>query len=296
MHMTDKYLDANGIKLAYDDFGDTTNPAIVLIMGLGTQMVAWPEEFCQQLADHGYWVIRFDNRDIGLSDKANHAKPINIAKNIVLAKFGIPFSVPYTLEDMANDVVGLLDALSIPQAHIVGASMGGMIGQLVCIQAPERARSFTSIMSSSGNRKLPGASADLIKQMVKQTVGEDEAIKQRMKVIRLIGSPDYPLTDEELSQKVLTSYNRSYHPDGYLRQLSAILRNGSRVKDLRTITTPTLVIHGRKDPLVPLAAGIDTARNIKNSKLEIIEGMGHDLPKELIPEIVTLITDHTSAN
>ena len=290
--MSTNYLTANGVRIAWDDFGDPAHPAIILIMGLGTQMIAWPVQMCEQLAAHGFRVIRFDNRDIGLSEKFSQAKQPSITKLALLRKFKLPASVPYTLNDMADDVIGVLDALDIHRAHIVGASMGGMIAQLVAAKAPLRAISLTSIMSSSGKPSLPQAKPHILASLLKSPPQGDELIEHRMKVIRMIGSQQYPMTEAKLRDKVLASYNRNSNPPGVLRHMAAIVHSGSRVKVLRTITTPTLVIHGRDDPLVPVEAGIDTARNIANSKLNIIDGMGHDLPEQLIPTIVELIATH----
>jgi pimeloyl-ACP methyl ester carboxylesterase len=292
--MSTNYVTANGIRIAWDDFGDATHPAIVLIMGLGTQMIAWPVEMCEQLAAHGFRVVRFDNRDIGLSEKFDHAKQPSIPAVVLRSKLNLPGSVPYTLNDMADDAIGLLDALDINRAHIVGASMGGMIAQLVTAKVPLRAISLTSIMSSSGEPSLPQAKAHILAKLLKSPPQGDALIEHRMDVIRTIGSQKYPMDEDKLREKVLASYNRNSNPPGVLRQMAAIVHHGSRVKALRTITTPTLVIHGREDPLVPVEAGIDTARNIANSKLSIIDGMGHDLPGQLLPTIVDLIASHVN--
>ena len=292
--MSTNYVTANGVRIAWDQFGDPTHPAIMLIMGLGTQMIAWPVQMCEALAAHGYRVVRFDNRDIGLSEKFSDTKQPSIAGLALRRKLNLPATVPYTLNDMADDAIGLMDALDISRAHIVGASMGGMIAQLVTAKVPLRAISLTSIMSSSGKPSLPQAKPHIMAKLLKSPPQGDELIEHRMSVIRLIGSQKYPMSEEKLREKVLASYNRNSNPPGVLRQMAAIVHNGSRVKALRTITTPTLVIHGREDPLVPVEAGIDTARNIANSKLSIIDGMGHDLPEQLLPTIVDLIAVHVN--
>jgi pimeloyl-ACP methyl ester carboxylesterase len=292
--MADRFANCNGLQLAYDEFGDPQAPVILLIMGLGTQMIAWPEEFCEALAARGYRVIRFDNRDIGLSQKMGDAGVPSIIKLAALAKLKLPLRVPYTLLDMAKDTVDLMETLDISAAHIVGASMGGMIAQLVAAHYPFRVLSLTSIMSTSGHRSLPGAKAGVSLHMVKRPRNADAAALQdySVRTFRLIGSPGFPPSEKALRDKIARSYERSYHPAGYARQMAAIMASGDRVSDLKKIIAPTLVIHGNADPLVPVEGGIDTARHVANATLEIIEGMGHDLPKELLPRFAQLIGDH----
>lgn len=295
--MSEQYVKANGIRLAYEEFGKPDNPAIVLMMGLGTQMIAWPEAMCNGLAERGFRVIRFDNRDIGLSEKMENAHVPQAASVMLRSKLGLPVNVPYTLTDMARDLVGLLDALKIHRAHLVGASMGGMIGQIVAAKFGERLYSFTSIMSGSGNPRIPTARPDVVRSMLKRSLGLEKInLESSMAFWRKIGSPGYPMSDKELKQKILNSYYRSNYPQGYSRHMAAILANGSRVKLLRKIRTPTLVIHGRDDALVSVKAGIDTAHNISGSRLEIIDGMGHDLPKALLPDFIELIAEHAHQN
>ena len=295
--MQEKYVIANGVRLAYDEFGDSTDPAMLLIMGLATQMIAWPESFCEQLAAQGYWVIRYDNRDIGLSEKIENAKPPNVAKLILQSKLRLSVKVPYSLKDMADDSVGLLDALKIDKAHIVGVSMGGMIGQLVTAHAASRVHTFTSIMSTSGDKKIPAAKRHITAAMLRRPDNSEQAVLANKKeVLRLISSPAFPPSEKEMTEKILSSYRRSYYPAGGLRHIAAIIHCGSRVAALQTITRPTLVIHGKEDVLVNVEGGIDTARHIRDAKLELIEGMGHDLPKELIPRFVDLIANHARGN
>lgn len=291
--MSESYIKANGIRLAYEEFGSLSDPAIVLIMGLGTQMISWPLSLCNGLAAAGFRVIRFDNRDIGLSEKMENAHIPAASRMLLRTTLGIPLKVSYTLDDMAEDAIGLMDALGLDQAHLVGASMGGMIGQIVTARHANRVLSFTSIMSSSGDPKLPGADRKVVRTMVKRSLGiEKPNLKNTMAFQRMIGSPGFPESDEELKSKVLTSVGRSLHPEGYSRHLAAIMASGSRVKLLKTITVPTLVIHGREDLLVPLACGIDTARHIPNAQFEIIDGMGHNLPETLVPRLLELIAVH----
>ncbi len=291
--MSEKYVKANGIRLAYEAFGDPANPAIVLMMGLGTQLIGWPIALCEGLVDRGFHVIRFDNRDIGLSEKMENAHIPQAATLMLRSRLRLPLKVPYTLDDMAQDCVGLLDALGIDRAHLVGASMGGMIGQIVAARFGERLHSFTSIMSTSGNPKIPMARRDVIMAMVKRSLGlEKITLESTMAYWRKIGSPAYQPSDQELKKKILDSYYRSNHPQGYSRHMAAVLASGNRVRLLKQITTPTLVIHGRDDALVSVEGGIDTARNIHGARLEIFDGMGHDLPKALLPDFIELIATH----
>jgi pimeloyl-ACP methyl ester carboxylesterase len=291
--MSEKYVTANGIRLAYEEFGDPANPALVLMMGLGTQLIGWPIALCEGLADRGFRVIRFDNRDIGLSEKFENAHIPQAATLMLRSKLRLPLKVPYTLDDMAKDCVGLLDALHIGRAHLVGASMGGMIGQIVAARFGERLHSFTSIMSTSGNPKVPMARADVVMAMVKRSLGlEKITLESTMAYWRKIGSPGYQPTDKELKKKILDSYYRSNYPQGYSRHMAAVLASGSRVRLLKQITTPTLVIHGRDDALVSVEGGIDTARNVHGARLEIFDGMGHDLPRGLLPDFIELIAGH----
>jgi pimeloyl-ACP methyl ester carboxylesterase len=291
--MTEQYIDVKGIRIAYDQFGDISHPAILLIMGLGTQMTSWPETFCQGLADKGYRVLRFDNRDIGLSSKMHNAKTPGLMKMMLYAKLGLTIEVPYTLIDMANDAVGLMNGLNIEKAHIIGASMGGMIAQLVAAHYPERTLSLTSIMSTSGRRSLPGPSLKILRQMAKRPANNEEAyLDSAMQLWALIGSPDYLPTPQELRKRIRINYQRSYYPPGYIRQVAAIAASGDRVELLKKINTPTLIIHGRSDQLVPEKCGIDTAQLIPNAQLELIDGMGHDLPQPLLARFIDLINSY----
>lgn len=292
--MSEKYLTANGIELAYDEFGSHENPVILLIMGLGTQMIAWPESFCEGLAARGYRVIRFDNRDIGLSEKMEGAPIPGVLKMAAHERLKLPLKVPYKLQDMAEDTIGLLDALDIGAAHLVGASMGGMIAQLVAGHFPYRVLSLTSIMSTSGRKSLPAADPRITLHMVRRPKNPKPEVLQEyaMRTWRLIGSPAYQPSEEELREKLSRSYRRSYYPAGHRRQMAAIMASGDRVSVLKKIIAPTLVIHGKEDPLVPVAGGIDTARHVRGARLELIEGMGHDLPGPLLPGFVDLIGSH----
>jgi len=281
----------NGINLEYEAFGDRGAPPLVLIMGLGGQLLLWPEDFCRALADAGHYVIRFDNRDIGLSTRLEQPRRPRLMRAALAARLGLKVRAPYTLDDMAHDTVGLLDALQLPRAHVVGASMGGMIAQIVAAKHPQRVDSLTLIMSTSGNPRLPGPRLELQLRLVRPPPGHDREtlIRHSMQTWRLIGSPQYPPDDHVLRAKVERSYDRSSDRNGLARQTLAIIASGSRVPLLKRITAPTLVIHGAEDPLVPVAAGHDLARHIPGARLSIIPGMGHDLPAPLLPTFSRLI-------
>jgi pimeloyl-ACP methyl ester carboxylesterase len=292
--MSERYIRANGIELAYDEFGEPDCPVILLIMGLGTQMIAWPEDFCRGLAARGYRVIRFDNRDVGLSQKMDGGRVPHLLKMAAFSRLNLPLDVPYKLQDMAQDAIGLLDALDIDSAHIVGASMGGMIAQLIAGHFPYRVLSLTSIMSSSGRRSLPGAKRNVALHMLRRPASTDpQALQEHaMRTWRLIGSPDYQPSDAALRDKLSQSYRRSHYPAGHSRHMAAIMASGDRIEVLKKIVAPTLVIHGKADTLVPVACGIDTAGLVRGARLELFDGMGHDLPAPLLPHFVDLISEH----
>jgi pimeloyl-ACP methyl ester carboxylesterase len=288
-------VQANGIQLEYETFGKASNPAILLIMGLGGQMILWPEEFCRELADGGFHVIRYDNRDVGLSTHIAHARRANLMQAGFMAMLGLPVRAPYTLKHMTDDAVGLMDALKLPGAHVVGASMGGMIAQTLAAHHGHRVKTLTSIMSTSGSRRLPGPSLKIRMRLISRPEhGDRESlIRHSMQTWRMIGSPRYPASEAELRRKVERSFDRAHYPAGLARQLLAIMASGSRTQILRHITAPTLVIHGEQDPLIPVAAAYELARRIPNAHMELIPGMGHDLPAELLPAISGMILAHT---
>ncbi len=285
---------ANGLKLAYETFGNPQHPPLLLIMGLGAQMILWPEDLCERLAAGGYHVIRFDNRDIGLSDKLDHLGRPRLLRAGLAHTLRLPLRAPYQLADMAQDTVGLLDALGIDRAHVVGLSMGGMIAQLLAAQHPSRVRTLTLMMTSSGNRRLPGPSMKLQLRLVSRPQGADREslIQHAMQTWNLIGSPAYPPDQAELRVRMERHHDRSYHPRGIARQTLAIMASPSRVPLLGRIEAPTLVIHGDADPLVPVAAGRELAQRIAGAQLEVVPGMGHDLPAPLLPRFGELILGH----
>lgn len=286
---------ANRITLEYDTFGDAGGRPLLLVMGLGAQMTRWRPEFCELLADAGHFVIRFDNRDVGLSHKFDDAGVPNMAEIFMQAQSGQPVTAPYTLDDMADDAVGLLDALDIERAHVCGASMGGMIVQTMALRHGPRLRSMVSIMSSTGNPELPKSTPEATAALLSPAgTTLDEVLERAVRVARTIGSPGYQDTPEAIRARAQADYQRGYYPVGVARQMAAIAASGNRRPLLAAVTTPTLVIHGADDPLVPLAGGIDTHEAIPGSRLEVFEGMGHDLPEPLWGDVVRHISEHTA--
>ena len=292
-HQPPQMAKANGIELCYEIFGAPDAEPLVLIMGLAAQMIHWDDEFCQQLAAKGFRVIRFDNRDIGKSSKMSGGKPLRPMDLIKLRLFKIPPQAPYKLWDMADDVVGLLDTLGIKKAHIVGASMGGMIAQEIAMKHPDRILSLTSIMSSTGNPKLPQPTREASMMLLAPPPKSKEEylvrFGQTWKILRAGSFPQDEAKDMERAEK---TYARGLNPAGVGRQLRAVLASGNRKDRLRAVKTPTLVIHGTVDPLVKVEAGKDTAASIPGAKLLLIEGMGHALPIPMWPTIIGAIAQH----
>tara|TARA_Y100000590_G_C15518360_1_gene938320 strand:- start:212 stop:1051 length:840 start_codon:yes stop_codon:yes gene_type:complete len=275
--------------------GDPSNPTILLIMGLGAQMVAFRDEFCGILVDAGFHIIRFDNRDVGLSSKTPGDPPV--LQELLAAQWEEPNdpNVPYLLSDMANDAVAVLDATGVEKAHLVGVSMGGMIAQTIVIDHPDRVLTLTSIMSTTGSPDVGTAKPELMMKMplaVPST--REEAIENSVETFRLISGPHFDAEDHALESAM--TYDRNWNPNAQSFQIAAIFSSGDRTDALRSSTTPTLVIHGRLDPLVQLSGGEATASAIPNSKLVIFDDMGHDLPEVLWPEITKEIIDHARAN
>lgn len=278
---------AGSVQLAYETFGEPARPPLVLIMGLATQMLGWPDAFCTALADAGHHVIRFDNRDIGLSTHFDDAPAVDVAQLLS----GDASSAAYTLSDMSRDTVGLLDALRIESAHVVGASMGGAIAQTIAIEHPQRLRSLTSIMSTTGDpavgQPTPKAMAVL---MAPRPTARQGAIDHVVANYRVIGSPGYEFDEAGLRERTARSYDRANDPAGVLRQLAAVVASGDRTARLREVRLPTLVLHGREDPLATMSGGVATAETIPGAELVLFDGMGHDLPVELWPAIIERIS------
>ncbi|WP_419813481.1 alpha/beta fold hydrolase [Bacterioplanoides sp.] len=284
----------DGIQLVYETFGLSQHPAVILIMGLGAQMRVWPDELCQRLAGAGYYVVRFDNRDVGDSTHLNDQGSPSLLKTWLQQKMQRQADVPYTLHDMSRDVLALLDQLQLDNAHLIGASMGGMIAQILAATKRKRVRSLTSIMSAGRAPGLPDPNLKVLLQLAKRPTpfNREASVRYTMRMNRLIGSPAYPMDEMELRQLAETSFDRAGSPCGFKRQLVAITAAGDRRHLLQKIKVPTLVIHGSDDPLIPARMGADTAAAIRKAKLKIIQGMGHDLPPALVPKLSKMLIKH----
>ncbi len=283
---------ANGIEIEYETAGNKADPALLLVMGLGAQLTIWPDSLFQGLAQRGFHVIRFDNRDTGLSTGFDSWGVPNIAAVLQKATKGEKVEAPYLLKDMAADAIGLLDALGIKRAHMVGASMGGMIVQIIAAQNPERARSMVSIYSTSGRPGLPQGKPEALAMLSAQPEGpaREQLVKHGMKLRQTIGSPAYPTSDDEMRTFVEKNVDRRWWPEGAARQYLSVLASGDRVELLKTIKVPTLVMHGEADPLLPVECGRDVARLVPGAEIETWPGWGHDFPKALIPKVIERIT------
>ena len=280
---------ANGIALEVEDHGSPQGEPLLLVMGLGMQLLAWHEDFVALLVARGFRVIRFDNRDIGLSQSFDAGGVPNLALDSLRYTLGLKVKSPYTLVDMAADTAGLLNALGIARAHVCGASMGGMIAQRLAAQHPERVKSLTLMMTSSGSRRLPGPSLKVRAAMIarpKEPKRIESIVEHYVNLYGVIGSPGFPASKDDLRERFTRSVTRSYRPAGTARQMLAIAADGDRSAVLGTLRPPAHVIHGAADPLIPIAAGRDLAARIPGATLDVIDGMGHDLPRELWPRFV----------
>jgi len=286
---------ANGIQIEYETFGEPASPPLLLIIGLAGQLIFWDEELCEQLAQQGHYVIRFDNRDVGLSTKFEEAGVPDIVQTIETLMQGETVNPAYTMEDMANDAVGLLDALGMEKAHICGMSMGGMIAQTIAINHPQRILSLISIYSHTGNPELPQPKPEAMKFLLTPPPEDREAnIEHTLKLFRTISGSGFPLDEDWIRKVAGQAYDRAFYPQGVDRQFVAILTQKNRKPELGSVSVPTLVIHGADDPLVPVEGGKDTAEAVPGSELIIIDGMGHDLPHGgAWPQIIDAIVDHT---
>ena len=292
-HSPPAFARANGIELCYDTFGERDAPPVLLIMGLATQMIGWDDAFCAELAARGYHVIRFDNRDIGLSSRFDGAGVPNLAALLAAVSQGQPITAPYLLRDMADDAIGLLDALGIASAHVVGASMGGAIAQTMAIHHPTRLRSLTSIMATSGAPGLPTPTPEALEILFEPTSSDQATyFKTYVRTWNVLRAGRFPLDEARDLERAGQNFARGLNPDGAARQLVAILASGSRREGLAAVRTPTLVIHGDADPLVPLACGLDVHGSVPGAKLLVIEGMGHALPITMWPRIIEAIAAH----
>lgn len=289
---------SNGIEIHYEESGPTDGPAVLLIMGLAVQLTGWPQTLIDRLNKAGYRTIRFDNRDIGLSGRLEQTRAPNVLLQAVLSRLHITGLAPYQLTDMAHDTIGLADALELQHFHLVGVSMGGMIGQIVAATWPKRIASFTAIMTSTNNRKLPGPRREVVKALVaprKPDETPEDAVERSVAMWNLIGTQEDGDPQDDLRQRVAAAYQRCHYPQGIRRQLSAIIETGDLRRWTRKITAPTLVMHGTADPLVRTAGGEDVAANIAGARFHPIEGLGHDLPERFLPGIADAMIDHFGA-
>lgn len=294
---------ANGIRIEVEDSGagpdalGRPRPVVLLIMGLGMQLIAWPPELVRGLVDAGYRVVRFDNRDAGLSQRFDALGVPKLLWAGLKFRLGWRITPPYSLQDMAADALGVLDALQIAQAHVVGVSMGGMVAQRLALLAPDRVLSLTSVMSSSGARGLPEAEPRVTRALFSRPANKsrEAAIAHTVALFKAIASPGFPMSEAELHERVSAAYQRAFNPPGIARQMVAIVADAGRAAALAGVRVPTLVVHGKADPLVPYACGEDTARRIPGARLAGIEGMGHDLPAGVVGPVLALLLPHFAA-
>ena len=289
----DTSVNANGIRLAYDTFGNSGDPPLVLIMGLGAQMIAWDEVFCTELATRGFWVVRFDNRDVGLSTKLEEAGVPDMQDLLAALNTGAPVDAPYLLRDMADDTVGLLDALGIDSAHIVGLSLGGMIAQELAIHHPRRVRTITCLMSSMGLTEQPPPEPAALQVLLSPPAADRAAhIKNEVAALRVFNGDHFPMDEARIRELAGLAYDRGLCPTGMIRQMAALLASGSRREALEQVNVPALIIHGDADPLSPIDGGRATAATIPGAVLLEIAGMGHHLPSALWTQVIDAIARH----
>lgn len=290
---------ANGIEIEYEVHGPDDGEAVLMVGGLGTQLISWPRSLIAGLTAEGFRVVIYDNRDSGLSTRIEDWGPADIPAAFKAARAREPVPAPYTLEDLADDAAGLMDALGIARAHVVGSSNGGAIAQIFAIRHPDKTASLISIMATSGRRGLPRPSPEAQEWLNKprNPAGTREGyVEEAVEQARIMGSTGWPRDEEAIRERAGRLYDRAWYPEGHGRQLLASIASGDgRVEKLATITAPTLVIHGSADTLVPPAQGEDVAKSIPGARMEVIEGMGHDYPEPAIPGIVRLIAGHARA-
>ncbi len=284
-------IDAGGTAIEIDDQGPPSGEPLLLIMGLGMQLLGWPDELVHDLVARGFRVIRLDNRDAGLSQDFGHLGVPNLAGAALRYAMHLPVRAPYGIADMAADTLGVIDALGLPAAHVCGASMGGMIAQHLAAKHPQRVKSLTLMMTTTGSRTLPQASARVRGAMLSRPDSSDPAtvVAHLQRVLGIIGSPDFPPEPERLRQRLLATVTRAWRPAGTARQLAAVVADGDRTPLLSRIVAPTAVIHGAADPLVPVACGRDLVRRIAGATLDVVPGMGHDLPLPLLSRFAATI-------
>lgn len=287
--------DINGVEIAYETYGDAKHPAVLLLMGLGSQLTMWPDKFVEDLVAAGHYVIATDNRDIGLSAKHDASELPNPYVQAALRRIGIKLKSPYTLREMADDAVGVLDALGIGQAHVIGISMGGMIAQHVAALHPKHTASLTAIMTTTGNPKVPRPRREVVKALARDrtiALTPEKLLEDTLAFFKLVGTPGEDHATNGMGARLKRSFDRSFQPSGVSVQLSAIIASGDFRSVTKKIKAPTLVIHGSVDPLVSPEGGKDVALNVRGAKLEMIEGMGHDIPPKFLPDVTGLILGH----
>jgi len=273
-------ITANGIQIEYENFGNRSNSALILINGLGSQMISWDIPLCEKLANAGHYIIKFDNRDVGLSTKTEEAGVPDIMEALGKLMEGKSIDTPYTLDDMADDTVGLMDALNIEKAHICGTSMGAAICQTVGIKHPSRVLSLTTIFGTTGNPELPQAKPEVLQAIMTPPVeGRDAFVEQKVNGLKIIKGSKFPFDEEWHQNLAMSEYDRCFYPEGGAQQFLGMLAHGNRKPALTKVTAPTLVIHGKEDPLIPVEGGIDIADAIPNAELMLIDGFGHELPR-----------------
>lgn len=297
LKLINKTVNVNGVDIAYQLHGEEQDPVLLLVHGLSTPLTGWPVEMVDSFVEKGFRVLLFDNRDMGQSEQLNHLPIPNLLWTVIKIKLDFSVNAPYQLEDMMNDTVALLDALAIEKVHLVGASMGGMIAQLMAINHQDRLHSLTSIMSTTGYKGLPAIDSQVKRALSQKPAsqGYEDRFNYHMNKWRAIGSPNYPLDETELTLRVSRLLERGISGKGTIRQMLAILTAPDRTARLKSVLTPTLVIHGDSDGLVSCQGGIATAEAIYHAKLQVYKGMGHDFPVELIPSIVSDIVEHAQA-
>ncbi|WP_422911568.1 alpha/beta fold hydrolase [Pseudomonas sp. MAC6] len=285
------------VRLAYQSIGRDTDPALLLVMGLGGQLIHWPDEVVERLCQQGFRVIRFDNRDVGLSNWVATAPEINLTYEALRYRLGLSVAAPYGLRDMALDALGLLDALAVDQVHVLGASMGGMIAQHMADLAPERVQSLTLIMTSSGAQGLPAPSSELLSLLAKREApNRTVALEQQADLLAALGSPTVSDDRQLLLEQAQIAYDRAFNPEGVQRQLLAILAEPSRVELLNRLQVPTLVVHGTADPLLPVMHGVHVAAHIKGSELRLIPGLAHRFQDAFKEPLLAAVLPHLQAH
>jgi pimeloyl-ACP methyl ester carboxylesterase len=289
-------VSVRGIGIEVDDQGPPSGDPLLLIMGLGMQLTGWPDDLVQLLVSRGFRVIRIDNRDAGLSQSFDQHGVPNLMVAALRHAMHLPVASPYTVSDMADDAVGVLDALNLARAHVCGASMGGMIAQHIAAAHPQRVKSLTLMMTTTGARRLPQPTLEVRRALMARPKGRgvEAAARHLQRILELIGSPAYRDDPDRVYARVLASVKRSYRPAGTARQLLAIVADGDRTRLLERIDAPTRIIHGEADPLIPVAAGHDLARRIRDAQADFIAGMGHDLPWQLLPRFADGVRDNAA--